>query len=416
LQQNEIADRYGATKNLRNLLGKAVRSKNNIYSGSDHPLAEYYRRVKELNNSLGDAQEEVTGFRMQDYTKRHGSLPTVKTASVGKDDRESFENVGEYISSNLQLPADSSGNPLPIFVDSISEVEGCMETLSKYRNHLPGEDNESVKILHVADTHIGYSRRYKWKEGVDYSDQVDCLSAFKDVGRIAIREEVDAVVHAGDVFDDGVGGDQIEEFKQVVRRLNEADISFHFVVGNHDQRTVGEDGENAVAELMSMHKEGKINLLSNEPSTLGNGIVSLYGVGYMGLGEKRWEGNGWSSWDTSWWENPDLSFGRQPGTTHNILCTHGKFEVGGSHGELNRDGEEMTAKKVADESDIEFSKLLLGDKHSPKDGVGGNEDAHYSGPTKRIGSDDDFSPKINIFEFHASGEVELNREPISTAG
>jgi DNA repair exonuclease SbcCD nuclease subunit len=88
-----------------------------------------------------------------------------------------------------------------------------------------------MKVLHTADTHIG-SRQYGLEER-----RADFSKAFHHVIEIAIEEKVDAVVHAGDLFDDRYPtAEDLHETLRTLFQLKEADIPFLGVVGNHEQR------------------------------------------------------------------------------------------------------------------------------------------------------------------------------------
>jgi len=88
-----------------------------------------------------------------------------------------------------------------------------------------------MRILHVADTHLGL-RQY----GLDVRRQ-DFLDAFAQVIAIAVEAKVDAVVHAGDLFNDRFPA--MEELTEVVHGLSQlraANIPFLGVTGNHENK------------------------------------------------------------------------------------------------------------------------------------------------------------------------------------
>ena len=274
-EPNEIADRYEVTNNLRYLLRNIIESSEGLTEDGDHPVSEYHRRVKSLCNELGKAQRDYNQFSIKRYREEYADeLPTVRTVSAFHK-RELSVLVGMGIlewDDEVPLPVDESGDRLPIFVASSDEVDECLGAIEPYRDAIPSQ--RSVKILHVADTHLGYSRRPEERK-VDTSDELNAAQAFERVGEIAVKQDVDAVVHAGDIFDDNVGKEHLRVFEEVVGRLDEAGIGFYFVIGNHGARTANGPGINAVARLMSMHERGELRLLSREPAVLGDGLVSL---------------------------------------------------------------------------------------------------------------------------------------------
>ncbi|MFB6273373.1 MAG: metallophosphoesterase family protein [Salinibacter sp.] len=92
-----------------------------------------------------------------------------------------------------------------------------------------------MKVLHVADTHVG-NRQY----GLE-TRQRDFLHAFDQAIDIAVHARVDAVVHAGDLFDHP--RPSLTDLRGVISalsRLRDARIPFLGVVGNHEMRRDGD--------------------------------------------------------------------------------------------------------------------------------------------------------------------------------
>jgi len=86
-----------------------------------------------------------------------------------------------------------------------------------------------MRILHVADTHLG-TRQY----GLD-ARRRDFAAAFRQTVDRALEHGVDGIVHAGDLFNDR--SPLMEDLTDVVRelgRLRDAGIPFLGVVGNHE--------------------------------------------------------------------------------------------------------------------------------------------------------------------------------------
>ncbi len=91
--------------------------------------------------------------------------------------------------------------------------------------------DREIKIIHTGDTHIGY-RQY-------HSDvrRQDFLQAFSTVIDDAIKMKVDAVVHAGDLFDSRTPSlEDILDTMKLFSRLKEADIPLLAIVGNHESK------------------------------------------------------------------------------------------------------------------------------------------------------------------------------------
>lgn len=125
-----------------------------------------------------------------------------------------------------------------------------------------------MRILHTADTHIG-SRQYGLEER-----RADFSHAFHQAIEIAISEKVDAVVHAGDLFDDRYPtAEDLHETLRTLFQLKGAGIPFLGVVGNHEQRR-GVQWLDLFAQLsLAVH-------LNSEPYELRG--VKFYGMDYAG--------------------------------------------------------------------------------------------------------------------------------------
>jgi len=88
-----------------------------------------------------------------------------------------------------------------------------------------------VLLLHVSDTHLGASRPGRLRDR-----EMDFYEVFDEVVEVAIRERVDAVVHAGDLFDTYRPNPQTYYYAyRSLRRLRDAGIPFLVVAGQHDQ-------------------------------------------------------------------------------------------------------------------------------------------------------------------------------------
>jgi len=100
-----------------------------------------------------------------------------------------------------------------------------------------------MRILHMADTHLGYSAYYRVTEEGYNQREVDVYKAFEQAIDIAIREKVDAVVHAGDLFDKPRPNNRaIHVAMKNIARLGDEDIPFIIVSGNHSTPKLRETG------------------------------------------------------------------------------------------------------------------------------------------------------------------------------
>jgi DNA repair exonuclease SbcCD nuclease subunit len=90
-----------------------------------------------------------------------------------------------------------------------------------------------MRILHLADVHLGASFASFGPYGAERAEAV--LAAFRDLPDLARRQEVHAVLVAGDLFDSPRPGERIAaEAREVFRRLVEVIPAVFLVPGNHD--------------------------------------------------------------------------------------------------------------------------------------------------------------------------------------
>lgn len=121
-----------------------------------------------------------------------------------------------------------------------------------------------MKVLATADSHLGY-QQYGLKERKE-----DFMDAFEQVIDIAIEEKVETVVHAGDLFDKkNPGLSTIRNTLSLLKRLNEANIPFLGIEGNHDK-------QRATQWLDVFEELGLAYHVIDEP------VEGVYGMDFMG--------------------------------------------------------------------------------------------------------------------------------------
>ena len=100
-----------------------------------------------------------------------------------------------------------------------------------------------MKILHVADTHLGYSAYRKTTEEGINQRELDTYKAFEEFINYSIKQKPDLIIHAGDLFDSVRPNNRAITFaiKQIIR-LSEKKIPFILIAGNHEQPKLRETG------------------------------------------------------------------------------------------------------------------------------------------------------------------------------
>jgi exonuclease SbcD len=100
-----------------------------------------------------------------------------------------------------------------------------------------------MKILHVSDTHLGYSAYRKVTEDGVNQRELDTYDAFKQFVDYAIKLKPDLIIHAGDLFDSVRPNNRAITFaiEQIIR-LSKKDIPFVVIAGNHEHPKLKETG------------------------------------------------------------------------------------------------------------------------------------------------------------------------------
>lgn len=100
-----------------------------------------------------------------------------------------------------------------------------------------------MRVLHLADTHIGYSAYNKLDENGYNRREMDVYSAFGQVIDFALKEKPDLVMHAGDLFDTVRPSNRAISFViEQLLRLSDAGIPCVIISGNHSTPRLRETG------------------------------------------------------------------------------------------------------------------------------------------------------------------------------
>lgn len=227
-------------------------------------------------------------------------------------------------------------------------------------------------ILHTGDTHIGY-RQYHSPER-----RQDFLRAFDQVISDAIAADVNAVVHAGDLFHDTRPDlpDLIDTIG-ILQELNEADIPFLAIVGNHEG-TRDRQWLDLFADL------GLAERLDAEGTQIGD--VTCYGLDYIPPSQR---------------DRLSYEFA-PPETPYAALVAHGLFEPF-AHAEWETDA-------LLDSATVDFDVLLLGDNHTPDQATVKDTWVTYCGSTERASTAEREERGYNLVSFE--DEVRISRRTI----
>lgn len=232
-----------------------------------------------------------------------------------------------------------------------------------------------LRVLHTADTHIGY-RQYHADER-----RHDFLTAFEAVIDDAIESDVDAVVHAGDLFHDKRPDlRDLQGTIALLARLRGADIPFLGIVGNHERKR-DTQWLDLFADL------GLATRLGTDPTTIDG--VAVYGLDYL----------------TPSTRSPAAAdFVPAQSTEVSLLVGHGIIE-GLPYGDWDLDS-------VLETSTIDFDGVLLGDYHEHHLERRNGTVVTYPGSTERASADERAPRGYNLLTIE-DGEVTVSHRTLT---
>ncbi|ELZ25016.1 metallophosphoesterase [Halosimplex carlsbadense 2-9-1] len=231
-----------------------------------------------------------------------------------------------------------------------------------------------TRVIHTGDTHLGYRQYHRPERKRDY------LDAFRQVADDAVTEDVDAVVHAGDLFHDRRPTlDDIMGALSVLRTLDDAGVPFLAVVGNHEAKREGQ-------WLDLFESLGLATRLGSEPVEVGS--TAFYGLDFVPRSKR---------------EGFELDL-EPHDSDHAALVTHGLFEP--------FDFGEWDPRDIFATTDVEFAALLLGDNHHAETAQVDDTWVTYCGSTERTSAAERDERGYNVVEFN--GEVDVRRRGLDT--
>ncbi|MFD1564077.1 DNA double-strand break repair protein Mre11 [Haloarchaeobius amylolyticus] len=223
-----------------------------------------------------------------------------------------------------------------------------------------------TRVIHTGDTHIGY-QQYNSPER-----RRDFLEAFRSVVEDAVADDVDAVVHAGDLFHDRRPSlVDLQGTIDVLRTLSDADIPFLAVVGNHESKRD--------AQWLDLFADlGLATRLGAEPVVVGD--AAFYGLDFVPRSRR---------------DDLEYVFDPVPETAdHATLVSHGLFEPF-AHADWD-------TETVLEQSTVDFDAVLLGDNHKPDTAEVRDTWVTYCGSTERASASERADRGYNIVEFDES--------------
>jgi len=269
------------------------------------------------------------------------------------------------------------------------------------------EDSVDVTVLFVSDTHLGFENRAGADRGkeVSWIGEISSRTTMSRVADIALAQDVDAVIHTGDILDHEVDESALDAAEAALHTLSIEEIPVYCIIGSHDHGSKypsNPGSVDGVAWLQRQVEKGYMTELTMSPTRVADSQVDAYGISASNVGiDDVGQGLDWSF--------AEIAFGAaSPGP--NILCLHESTSLyRGEDGDVDVD-------ELLTQSRVQFDCILIGDEHSPKDDdfdtgytftTADGTPVHYTGPTIRLN---------DAYENHAAfvTEVTLSAEGITT--
>ncbi|MFC4552232.1 MULTISPECIES: DNA double-strand break repair protein Mre11 [Halorussus] len=224
-----------------------------------------------------------------------------------------------------------------------------------------------TRVIHTGDTHLGYQQYHSPERRADF------LAAFEQVVDDAVADDVDAVVHAGDLFHDRRPDlRDLHGTISILRKLRDAGVPFLAIVGNHE-------GTRGRQWLDLFEMLGLATRLGDEPKVVGD--TAFYGLDHVPKSKR---------------DALDYEFADHD-RSHAALVGHGlfkPFEPG-----------DWDAEEVLIESNVDFDAFLLGDNHIPDTKEVADTWVTYCGSTERTSTAEREERGYNIVTFEDDGET-----------
>ncbi|MFB6155989.1 MAG: DNA double-strand break repair protein Mre11, partial [Haloferacaceae archaeon] len=232
-----------------------------------------------------------------------------------------------------------------------------------------------TRVIHTGDTHVGYQQYHSPERRRDF------LDAFEQVVADAIADDVDAVVHAGDLFHDRRPDLQdLLGVLDLLRRLADADVPFLAIVGNHESTRGGQ-------WLDLFERLDLATRLDATPHVVGD--VAFYGLDHVPKSRR---------------DELDYDFASHD-AAHAAVVAHGLFTPF-AHADWE-------TEEVLSASPVDFDAMLLGDNHVPDTAQVRDTWVTYCGSTERTSASEEAGRGYNTVEF-TGGEVDVRRRGLDT--
>ncbi len=353
----------------------------------NHSKRKDYQRTRGNGNRITEFSAiKVRDPRPQDteYLPTGAVVPVAPESKTPLPVAVSAEGIDEAISLLAEFPPEPAADRPGDGVDVLLEPS----RVRKARANTSGtQSTGETTVLFVSDTHLGYENRAETGSGktMPWIAEISSRETMKRIRTIAIEQDVDAVLHTGDILDhevDEVTLDAAESNLSVLSRLS---IPVYCIIGTHDHLSANPQHSGSVdgvAWLKEQVGNGTLTELSTCATAVAGGSVDAYGVSAENVSIDD-VGN----YDDREWTPSDIAFGASS-SGPNVLCLHDSVTPYRSGAAVDVDLDQLLSQ-----SRVSFDCVLVGDEHRPK-----NEDFEdgytfeasdgtpvlYTGPAIRI--------------------------------
>lgn len=238
----------------------------------------------------------------------------------------------------------------------------------------------TTKLLHISDTHLG-NRQY----GSDIRRE-DFADALRQAIEIAIDQEVDAVIHTGDLFD--TRDPRLPDLNQcidILQQLQSEDIPFYGIVGNHERKIDAQ-------YLDLINKTGTAERLDRTPTVINDEVV-VYGIDAV---------------TKPAWHAEDFTLEEPPNDAYTILCMHQLLEP-----LVPEVFSEHHIDDVLDRVNVNLDAIALGDYHESVSDREQGTKIWYPGSTERCAKDETEPRRVSLLEIE-NGELTRREKELDT--
>jgi DNA repair protein SbcD/Mre11 len=241
---------------------------------------------------------------------------------------------------------------------------------------------QETRILHTADTHLGYRQYHSEVRRQDF------FKAFEVVIRDAVDMQVDAVVHAGDLFDSrNPTLEDLLETMNLLFRLKAANIPFFGIVGNHESKQ-------NIQWLDLFEEMGLAARLGKTPKLVGGDGTAIYGIDSVSKSRIP-------LYDYSGFEVPESL----PENCRKLLLMHQIMQP--------FPFADWDCAEVLENLPFKVDAILLGDYHEYEKIKVGETWVTYPGSTERNSASEHEPRSYNIITLSGEG-LEISRRTIPT--